>query len=74
MAQMSVAPPRPRPTSGGKTTPSGLKSQPTGRGTADAAPKVTVGFTAAGQADERILFVTQVLIGYKVEVQVSVIV
>jgi hypothetical protein len=41
-----------------------------GRNVPDAAQKTTVGFNATGLTNDRILFVAQVLVGYKVEVQV----
>jgi hypothetical protein len=68
---MSVLLPRPRSTSGGTTASPGPKSQPAGRAAHETATKVTVGFDAKGQADERIQFVGSLLIGYKVEVQVG---
>lgn len=65
---MSVFPPRPRPL--GKPAPAGGKMQSGGRSVPDAAQKTTVGFNATGLTNDRILFVAQVLVGYKVEVQV----
>ena len=67
---MAAAPSKARPLSASKA------ASPAGRtgGVAKDAPRTTqVGFNTASSEDDRLLFVSQALIGYKAEVQVRLI-
>lgn len=67
---MSAAPPKGRPSSGGKSAPSSGKAPPAvDRG--DGVPRTKqIGFNTGSGGRDRLQFLSQVLVGYKVEVQV----
>ena len=67
---MSAAPSKGRPSSGSKAPAQSIKAGGGGISSKDAPRTTQLGFNTGNAVNERLLFVAQVLVGYKVELQV----